>query len=123
MVQSLAPRVGEDDKYKMGKDKSKEKTKAATDKMQREFKRQKKAAARELRLDGVAIERARRADEGAKHQKAKDERHKNFAWLEQEQATINQQVRQGGGLMKGGGTGLGKRKAASGKIGMKRTKK
>ena len=40
--------------------------------------------------------------------------------MEQEQATMNQQVAQGGGLLKGGGTGAARIKAKSGKIGIKR---
>ena len=55
-----------------------------------------------------------------KESKRKAKRHKNFAWLEGEQASMNQQVRQGGGLLKGGGMGLAKAKAASGKMGIKR---
>jgi len=121
MVVSLAPRVGEEGKkYDMGKDKGKEKSKAEMDKMQREYKRQKKAAARELRLDGQHIERARREDEGKKRDAAKAERNKNFAWLEGEQATMNQQIREGGGLMKGGGVGAARAKARTGKVGIKK---
>ena len=33
------------------------------------------------------------------------------AWLEEQQATINQQVKKGGGLLTGGGSGVKKRKA------------
>jgi nucleolar protein 14 len=37
-----------------------------------------------------------------------------------EQATMNQQVRMGGGLLSGGGVGAAKNKARSGKLGIKK---
>ncbi|GMI08773.1 hypothetical protein TrRE_jg13427, partial [Triparma retinervis] len=110
----------EDKKYKYSKDKGKEKNKAIRDKMVRQFKREKKAAKRELRVDGEFIERKRREETGSAREEAKNKRHKNFAWMEGEQATINQQVRMGGGLMKGGGTGAGRRAKARGMLGIKK---
>ena len=115
-----APRIDEDKKYRMGKDSKKEKNKAIRDRMVRELKRTKKAAKRELKIDGEFIERKRREETGRERQEAKDKRHKNFAWMEGEQATINQQVRLGGGLMKGGGTGAGRRAKARGMLGIKK---
>lgn len=41
---------------------------------------------------------------------ARGERYKNFAWLEEQQATINQQVRKGGEVLRGGGSAIAKRK-------------
>ncbi|GMH82023.1 hypothetical protein TrST_g3243 [Triparma strigata] len=119
-VVSLDPRINEDDKYRHSKDKGKEKQKAIRDKMQRDFKRTKKAAKRELKLDSQHLEKERRAESDKRSGEQKEKRHKNFAWLEQEQATINQQVREGGGLMKGGGTGAGARAKARGKLGVKK---
>ena len=119
-VVSQTPRIDEDKNYKHSKDKGKEKNKAIRDKMVRQFKREKKAAKRELRVDGEFIERKRREETGSAREEAKAKRHKNFAWMEGEQATINQQVRQGGGLMKGGGTGAGKRAKARGMLGIKK---
>ena len=52
--------------------------------------------------------------------KPDSKRQKNFAWLESEQATMNQQVRQGGGLLSGGGTGAARAKARSAKLGIKK---
>ena len=75
------------------------------DRTRREYKREHKAAARELRLDGAFIESERRKNKERKDRKEREKRQKNFAWLEGEQASMNQQVRQGGGLLSGGGTG------------------
>jgi nucleolar protein 14 len=104
----------------MSKDKGKTQLQAEHDRHRREYKREHKAAMRELRLDSAFIESERRKAKDAADGKAKEKRHKNFAWLEQEQATMNQQVRMGGGLLSGGGVGAAKRKAKSGKLGIKK---
>jgi nucleolar protein 14 len=75
---------------------------------------------RELRLDNQLIESERRREKEKKDAKAKERRQKAFAWLEGEQAAMNQQVRQGGGLLSGGGMGAAKAKASSGKLGVKK---
>jgi nucleolar protein 14 len=75
---------------------------------------------RELRLDGAVIETERRREAAKKDAAARAKRQKAFAWLEGEQAVMNQQVRQGGGLLQGGGVGAARAKAASGKFGIKK---
>ena len=119
-IQTLAPRMEDPDKYAMAKDKNKTREQATRDKMRREYKREHKAVSRELRLDAAFIENERRKEKNIRDSKARAARNKNFAWLEQEQATMNQQVAQGGGLLKGGGIGAARSKAASGKLGIKR---
>lgn len=119
-IKSLAPRMEDPDRYSMSKDKGKKAVQAAIDRTRREYKREHKAISRELRLDATFIEKERRMEAEKKESKRKAKRHKNFAWLEGEQASMNQQVRQGGGLLKGGGMGLAKAKAASGKMGIKK---
>lgn len=119
-VQSLAPRVENPDRISLSKDKGKNATQAAADRARREYKREHKAVARELRLDGAFLEQERRAAQHKKDSAAKKKRQKAFAWLEGEQATMNQQVRQGGGLLQGGGTGAARAKALSGKLGIKK---
>jgi nucleolar protein 14 len=104
----------------MAKDKNKTKSQAENDKLRRELKREHKAVTRELRLDAAFIEAERRKAKEQKDTKAREARNKNYAWLEQEQATMNQMVAQGGGLLKGGGIGAAKLKAKSGKIGIKK---
>lgn len=119
-IQTLAPRMEDPSRYTMAKDKNKTKSQAENDKLRRELKREHKAVTRELRLDAAFIEAERRKAKEQKDAKARDARHRNYAWLEQEQATMNQMVAQGGGLLKGGGIGAAKLKAKSGKIGIKK---
>ena len=119
-IRTLAPRMEDPDKYSMSKDKGKSQLQAEHDRHRREYKREKKAAMRELRLDSAFIENERRKAKDAADSKAREKRHKNFAWMEMEQATMNQQVRLGGGLLSGGGVGAAKNKARSGKLGIKK---
>ena len=120
VVKSLAPRMEDPTRYSMSKDKGKKAAQATLDRTRREYKREHKAISRELRLDGAFIEKERREDRERKDSKARAKRQKNFAWLEGEQASMNQQVRMGGGLLKGGGMGAAKAKAASAKMGIKK---
>lgn len=119
-IKSLAPRLEDPTRYSMSKDKGKKATQAAIDRTRREYKREHKAISRELRLDSAFIENERRAEKERRDSKARDKRQKNFAWLEGEQASMNEQVRLGGGLLKGGGMGAARLKAATGKLGIKR---
>jgi nucleolar protein 14 len=119
-IKSLAPRMEDPTKYAMGRDKNKTRTQAEKDQQRREYKREHKAVSRELRLDAAFVESERRKEKDRKDSKAREARNKNYSWMEQEQATMNQQVAQGGGLLKGGGTGAARIKAKSGKIGIKR---
>jgi nucleolar protein 14 len=119
-IETLAPRMEDPNKYFMAKDKNKSRSQAEKDKLRREYKREHKAVSRELRLDAAFIESERRKEKDRKDTKARQMRHRNYAWMEQEQATMNQQVAQGGGLLKGGGSGVARLKAKSGKIGMKK---
>ena len=120
LIKSLAPRMQDPDKYSMSKDKGKKSAQAAIDRTRREYKREHKAISRELRMDAAFIESERRTQQEKADNKARAKRQKNFAWLEGEQASMNQQVRQGGGLLKGGGMGLAKAKVATGKMGIKK---
>jgi len=119
-IETLAPRMEDPTKYAMGKDKDKTRVQADKDKARREYKRERKAVSRELRLDAAFIESERRKEKERKDTKSREARNKNFGWLEQEQATMNQQVAQGGGLLAGGGMGAARNKAKSGKLGIKR---
>ena len=119
-IKSLAPRLENPDKYSFSKDKGKNATQAAADRIRREYKREHKAVARELRMDAAMLETERRNEQDKKNATAKAKRQKAFAWLEGEQATLNQQVRQGGGLLQGGGMGAARAKAATAKLGIKK---
>jgi nucleolar protein 14 len=102
-IKTLAPRMEDPDRYNMSKDKGKSHLQAQHDRQRREYKREHKAAMRELRIDNAFIENERRKTKDEADGKAREKRHKNFAWMEMEQATMNQQVRLGGGLLSGGG--------------------
>lgn len=119
-IKSLAPKMEDPSRYHMSKDKGKTQMQAELDRNRREYKREHKAVKRELRLDAAFVEGERRKQKNNADTRAKEKRNKNFAWLEQEQATMNQQVRLGGGLLKGGGTGTARSKAATGKLGIKK---
>jgi nucleolar protein 14 len=110
-VKSLAPRM---------EPLSTKKVASTADRMRREYKRERKTVARELRLDASIVESERRTAAAQKGDAARAKRHKAHAWLQQEQATINNQVRQGGGLLRGGGIGAARAKAATAKLGMKK---
>lgn len=119
-VKSLAPRMEDPDRYSLSRDKGKTATQAALDRTRREFKREQKAVSRELRLDGAFIEHERRKEKDDKDSREKAKRNKNFAWMEGEQAAMNQQVRLGGGLLSGGGTGLARAKVKTAQMGIKK---
>ncbi|VEU40901.1 unnamed protein product [Pseudo-nitzschia multistriata] len=119
-IKTLAPRMEDPTRYSMSRDKGKKSAQAAIDRTRREYKREHKAISRELRLDGQFIESERRKEKERKDGKARAKRQKNFNWLEGEVAAMNEQVRQGGGLLKGGGTGLARAKAATAKMGIKK---
>jgi nucleolar protein 14 len=104
----------------MSKDKGKSATQAALDRTRREYKREHKAVSRELRLDAALVEQERLEEKIQRDNKARSKRHANFAWLESQQEAMNQQVRQGGALLSGGGMGLARAKAKSGKMGIKK---
>jgi len=117
MIKSLIPRI-EDERHLSSRDKNKNSTQVAIDRTRREYKREHKAISRELRLDASFIENERRSVKQQKDTKAREKRQRNYAWMENEQATVNQQVRLGGGLLKGGGIGVAKAKAKTSKLGM-----
>jgi nucleolar protein 14 len=120
-IVTLAPRIENPDRYSVTqKDRNKTATQAAADRTRREYKREHKAVSRELRLDASMIETERRQVQDQKDSAAKAKRQRAFAWLESEQASMNQQVRQGGGLLQGGGTGAAKAKARTAKLGIKK---
>ncbi len=117
-IRSLAPRLENPDKYSLSRDKGKSSIQAATDRTRREYKREHKAVARELRMDGAFIELERRSEQDKKDSTARAKRNRNFAWLEGEQAAMNQQVGIGGELHKGGGIRAAKAKLHSPQTGV-----
>jgi len=119
-IQTYAPNMVDPDSYKMSKDKSKSQQQASHARLVREYKREHKAVQRELRIDASIIENQRREEKSNRDSAAQAKRHKNFAWMEHEQSVMNQQVRQGGGLLSGGGIGAARAKVRKGALGIKK---
>mmetsp|Transcript_30328 Transcript_30328/g.44628 ORF Transcript_30328/g.44628 Transcript_30328/m.44628 type:complete len:247 (-) Transcript_30328:96-836(-) len=118
-LQTFAPNVSATNTKHQTQSSAKDK-KEQQRKLQREYKREHKAVQRELRTDAAMIEEERRLTKQRRDDKERAKRNKNFAWMEAEQATMNQQVKQGGGLLTGGGIGAARAKAKSGMLGIKR---
>jgi nucleolar protein 14 len=78
-IKTLAPRLENPDKYSLSKDKGKSSMQSATDRTRREYRREHKAVARELRMDGAFVENERRTEQDKKDSAARDKRQKNFA--------------------------------------------
>mmetsp|Transcript_8889 Transcript_8889/g.11639 ORF Transcript_8889/g.11639 Transcript_8889/m.11639 type:complete len:534 (+) Transcript_8889:569-2170(+) len=106
-IKTLAPRFEESYagvKRSLGaKEEEKRLTKAV--------KKEEKGAARELKRDSEFLSRVREEERESIKQAAKAGRVKNFGWMEEQQATINLQVRKGRGLA-GGGSSIKKSVAA-----------
>jgi nucleolar protein 14 len=117
-IKSLAPRL--ESSVTSNKKRSRNDGNAVTTALRHELQRETKAAKRELQWDATLVEQLRRTEQAKRDEAAASKRHRAFAWLEQQQGELNQQVRQGGGLLKGGGVGAARAKARTGKLGMKK---
>lgn len=106
-IETKAPRFQLD--YTFKKDADPDQDRAKVKQLTRQLKREKKAAMRELRRDSDFIDQERYKEQQAAKEFRRAERVKNFAFMEEQQATINLQVRQGKGLMKGGGSSVAKK--------------
>lgn len=106
-IETKTPRFQLD--YTFKKDIDPDQDRVKMKQLTRQLKREKKAAMRELRRDSdfIDAERYKEQQEAKEHRRA--ERVKNFGFMEEQQATINLQVRKGGELMKGGGSGVVKK--------------
>ena len=71
----------------------------------KEKKRETKAVIRELRRDSDYLEQAKYIEKTAQATARQEERYKNYSWLAEQQATVNEHVRKGGELLRGGGSG------------------
>ncbi|EQC38529.1 hypothetical protein SDRG_04235 [Saprolegnia diclina VS20] len=111
VLPSFVPKF--DENYAMRKDKTTDREKAQLKQLQRQVKRERKGASRELRRDAAFLAR-QRDEERANWQTEKNAKQKEIrSWMEQQNATFNQQVRKGGELLKGGGAGLAKKRRVS----------
>ena len=106
-IETKNPRFQAD--YTFKKDRDPDESRAKLKQLTRQSKRETKAAMRELRRDSEFVGQLQFAEQTAKREKLQAERHKNYAWMESEAATINEQVRKGGEMLKGGGSGVAKK--------------
>jgi nucleolar protein 14 len=103
VLESLEPRY--EVNYRLQKDLDTDKARVQLKQLTRQSKREHKAAMRELRRDADFLDEEMFKVRQAKSEKRRNERAANYAWMEEQQATVNQQVRKGGALIKGGGSG------------------
>lgn len=92
--------------YTFKKDQDPDANRAKLKQLNRQRTREHKAAMRELRRDGEFLDREQFKEKSSAAEERRNERAKNFAFMEQQQAHINEQVRKGGSLLKGGGSGV-----------------
>ena len=91
--------------YKLKRDNDTDEQRVKLKQLTREKKREEKAVMRELRRDSDFLEQEKFVERQKTLEKEREKRNKNYAWMEEQQATINQQVRKGGELLRGGGSG------------------
>ncbi|CAM9849880.1 unnamed protein product, partial [Phaeothamnion confervicola] len=103
-LRTLAPKFAE--RYTMGKDGDLDRDRAQVKQMQRQLKREKKGAARELKRDAAFLSTARDAAREERDGERRRALKLNRAWLEQQQASFNKEISGKAGRMnmKGGGT-------------------
>ncbi|KAG5189025.1 nucleolar protein 14 [Tribonema minus] len=89
-VKALAPKFLET--YNFGKDNTLDHDAAVTKQLKRQIKRERKGAIRELKRDADYLEAVRSKEKEDKDAERKKGLRANRTWLEQEQATWNQQV-------------------------------
>ncbi|OQS07646.1 nucleolar protein [Thraustotheca clavata] len=102
-----------DENYAMRKDKTADRDKAQLKQLQRQVKRERKGASRELRRDAAFLARERQEEHNKWRQEKQEKQREIRAWMEEQNATFNQQVRKGGELLKGGGSGPAKKRRIS----------
>ena len=95
--------------YNFKKDRDPDSERAKLKQLQRQSKRESKAAMRELRRDAEFLDTVNYQTKLDAANARRDERAKNFAFMEDQQANMNLQVRLGGELIKGGGSANAKK--------------
>ena len=98
--------------YTMKKDVDPDEDRVKLKQLNRQVKREQKAAMRELRRDSEFLDQERHKERTEAKDLLRAERNKNFSWMEDQQATINQQVRMAKGkrnALSGGGSGIAKK--------------
>ena len=107
IIETKNPRFQVDYQFKRDIDPDQDRVKLKQ--LTRQKKREEKAAMRELRRDSEFLDQEKYTEKLNQSNKMKLERQKNFSWMEDQQASINQQVRKGGELLRGGGSSISKK--------------
>uniref|UniRef100_K3W6F5 Nucleolar protein 14 n=1 Tax=Globisporangium ultimum (strain ATCC 200006 / CBS 805.95 / DAOM BR144) TaxID=431595 RepID=K3W6F5_GLOUD len=102
-----------DENYTLRKDKGADRDKAKLKQLQRQVKRARKGAARELRRDAEFLAREKQQEENARLESKREKQKEIWRWLEEQNATFNEQVKKGGNMLKGGGSGPAKKRRVS----------
>ncbi|TMW59007.1 hypothetical protein Poli38472_007152 [Pythium oligandrum] len=111
VLPSFAPKF--DANYTLRKDKTMDRDKAKLKQLQRQVKRARKGAARELRRDAEFLAREKQEEENSRIAAKREKQKEIWAWLEEQNATFNQQAKKGGNMLKGGGSGPAKKRRVS----------
>ena len=106
-IETKAPKFQLD--YTFKKDADPDADRVQMKQLTRQLKREKKAAMRELRRDSEFLDRERFKEKTEAGDQRRNERAKNFAFMEQQQSEMNMQVRKGGELVRGGGSAAAKK--------------
>lgn len=102
-----------DENYTLRKDKGADRDKAKLKQLQRQVKRARKGAARELRRDAEFLAREKQQEENVRLEGKREKQKEIWKWLEEQNATFNEQVKKGGNMLKGGGSAPGKKRRVS----------
>mmetsp|Transcript_31037 Transcript_31037/g.41006 ORF Transcript_31037/g.41006 Transcript_31037/m.41006 type:complete len:893 (-) Transcript_31037:166-2844(-) len=105
-LKTMAPKF--DENYTIRKDKNDDRDKAKIKQLKRQVKRERKGAMRELRRDAEFLEKEKWKETQSKNEAKRQKLRENMSWLEDQTANFNKQVKLGGGLLKGGGSGVKK---------------
>jgi nucleolar protein 14 len=95
--------------YTFKKDMDPDQNRAKLKQLNRQLKRENKAAMRELRRDSDFIDQERFKRVSAESKQRQEERHKNYATLTDSVGELNKQMRMSKGAAKGGGSGVTKK--------------
>lgn len=90
--------------YKLKKDMTSDQEMNLLKQLRRQLKREKKGTIRELRRDNEFLDQIRYTEKQEQRKAIQEERWKNYAWMEEQQAVMNMHVKRFKGELKGGGS-------------------
>lgn len=102
-IESKNPRFEVD--YSFKKDLDPDEQRQELKALNRQFKREKRAATRELRRDNQFLGQVKFQEQMEAHKERQEERQSNFKWLNAQHEAMNVHVKKEKGFLKGGGSG------------------